>query len=81
MGINARRRIGGEIADIVRAEARTHRTLLDDLPAHVDPCGENGEFHTCVSAGPMFANPLELEAGEVVTREPFVWTDLELRHA
>ena len=57
------------------------RSLLDDLPAHVDPCGENGEFHTCVSAGPMFANPLDLEAGEVVTREPFVWTDLELRHA
>ena len=57
------------------------KSLLDDLPAHVDPCGENGEFHTCVSAGPMFANPLDLEAGEVVTREPFVWTDLELRHA
>jgi uncharacterized protein (TIGR00290 family) len=57
------------------------RSLLDDLPAHVDPCGENGEFHTCVSAGPMFANPLDLEAGEIVTREPFVWTDLELRHA
>ena len=57
------------------------RSLLDDLPAHVDPCGENGEFHTCVSAGPMFANPLDLETGEVVTREPFVWTDLELRHA
>ena len=57
------------------------RSLLDDLPAHVDPCGENGEFHTCVSAGPMFANPLDLEAGEIVTREPFVWTDLQLRHA
>ena len=56
------------------------RSLLDDLPAHVDPCGENGEFHTCVSAGPMFANALELETGQVVTREPFVWTDLELRH-
>ena len=57
------------------------RSLLADLPAHVDPCGENGEFHTCVSAGPMFANPIDLEPGEVVTREPFVWTDLELRHA
>jgi uncharacterized protein (TIGR00290 family) len=56
------------------------RSLLDDLPASVDPCGENGEFHTCVSAGPMFANALDLEAGEIVTREPFVWTDLELRH-
>lgn len=57
------------------------RALLGDLPAHVDPCGENGEFHTCVSAGPMFANALDLETGEVVTREPFVWTDLELREA
>jgi uncharacterized protein (TIGR00290 family) len=57
------------------------RSLLDDLPPHVDPCGENGEFHTCVSAGPMFANALDLETGEVVTREPFVWTDLELRQA
>jgi uncharacterized protein (TIGR00290 family) len=57
------------------------RSLLDDLPAGVDPCGENGEFHTCVSAGPMFANALDLQTGEVVTREPFVWTDLELRQA
>jgi uncharacterized protein (TIGR00290 family) len=57
------------------------RSLLDALPANVDPCGENGEFHTCVSAGPMFANALDLQAGEVVTREPFVWTDLELRQA
>ena len=57
------------------------RSLLNDLPAHVDPCGENGEFHTCVSAGPMFANSLDLAAGEVVTREPFIWTDLELQHA
>ena len=57
------------------------RSLLDDLPPPVDPCGENGEFHTCVSAGPMFANALDLETGEVVTREPFVWTDLELRQA
>ena len=57
------------------------RALLEDLPAHIDPCGENGEFHTCVSGGPMFARSLELAAGEMVTREPFVWTDLELRDA
>lgn len=57
------------------------RSLLDDLPAHVDPCGEHGEFHTCVSGGPMFADSLNLEPGEVVTREPFVWTDFELRQA
>jgi len=54
------------------------RSLLDDLPAGVDPCGENGEFHTCVYAGPMFRAPLVLEPGETVTREPFIWRDLQL---
>jgi uncharacterized protein (TIGR00290 family) len=54
------------------------RSLLDELPSGIDPCGENGEFHTCVYAGPMFHNPLTLEPGEVVTREPFVWRDLQL---
>lgn len=50
--------------------------LLDELPPGVDPCGENGEFHTCVYAGPMFSAPLRLEGGEFVTREPFTWADL-----
>ena len=54
------------------------RALLDELPADVDPCGENGEFHTCVYAGPMFAHPLPLANGELVIRDPFVWTDLRL---
>jgi uncharacterized protein (TIGR00290 family) len=54
------------------------RSLLDDLPSGIDPCGENGEFHTCVYAGPMFSHPLTLEPGEIVTREPFVWRDLQL---
>ena len=54
------------------------RILLEDLPSGIDPCGENGEFHTCVYAGPMFQKPLALEPGEVVTREPFVWRDLQL---
>src|SRR3546814_12883136 len=44
--------------------------LLDDLPAGVDPCGENGEFHTCVSDGPMFVAPLAIERGDTVLREP-----------
>jgi uncharacterized protein (TIGR00290 family) len=57
------------------------RTLLSELPAGVDPCGENGEFHTCVTAGPMFHNPLDVEPGETVAREPFIWTDLGLRRA
>jgi len=49
--------------------------LLADLPPHVDPCGENGEFHTCVYAGPMFRAPLQLQSGDVVRRGPFVWMD------
>ena len=54
------------------------RALLNELPPDVDPCGENGEFHTCVYAGPMFAHPLALATGEQVIRDPFVWTDLRL---
>jgi uncharacterized protein (TIGR00290 family) len=53
--------------------------LLADLPSAVDPCGENGEFHTCVYAGPMFSQPLVLVAGEQVRRDPFVWSDLLLQ--
>ena len=52
------------------------RELLQELPPGIDPCGENGEFHTCVYAGPMFRAPLLLAPGETVTREPFVWRDL-----
>jgi len=50
-------------------------SLLTDLPAGIDPCGENGEFHTCVYAGPMFDRPLEIATGEAVTRPPFSWRD------
>ncbi len=52
-----------------------NRELIEELPAGVDPCGENGEFHTCVHAGPMFRSPLALEPGETVTRAPFTWAD------
>jgi diphthamide synthase (EF-2-diphthine--ammonia ligase) len=53
--------------------------LLDALPPGVDPCGENGEFHTCVSAGPMFAQPLALVRGETVLRDGrFGYTDFLL---
>ena len=52
--------------------------LLADLPARVDPCGENGEFHTAVIGGPMFERPLPVELGEVVERGRFVFVDLLL---
>jgi uncharacterized protein (TIGR00290 family) len=50
--------------------------LLADLPASVDPCGENGEFHTFVHAGPIFAEPIACATGEVVERDGFVFCDL-----
>lgn len=53
-------------------------SLLAELPAHVDPCGENGEFHSCVYAGPMFAAPIALEPGEIVTRDRFVYADFRI---
>ena len=52
------------------------RALLDDLPAAVDPCGENGEFHTVVVGGPGFAHPVDVEVGEVVERDGFVFADV-----
>ncbi len=52
-------------------------TLLNDLPANVDPCGENGEFHTFVYAGPIFQHPLRIEKGTKVLREErFCYCDL-----
>lgn len=54
--------------------------LLAALPAGTDPCGENGEFHTCVQAGPMFSHALSIERGETILREErFAYTDFELQ--
>ena len=52
--------------------------LLDELPAGVDPCGENGEFHTFVHAGPMFRTPIPITMGEIVKRDGFIFTDVLL---
>lgn len=52
------------------------RTLLAELPDDVDPCGENGEFHTMVIAGPMFRRPIPVRIGETVTRDGFVFADV-----
>ena len=52
-------------------------SLLADLPKGVDPCGENGEFHTFVHSGPLFREPVRFSIGETVVRdERFVYTDL-----
>jgi uncharacterized protein (TIGR00290 family) len=54
--------------------------LLEDLPAGVDPCGENGEFHTFVWDGPGFTQPIPVEVGEVVHRDRFAFCDVTARH-
>jgi len=58
------------------AGRRFDAQLLEDLPPGVDPCGENGEFHTVVSAGPMLAAPIAVRVGEVVERDGFVFADV-----
>lgn len=67
------RRLSARFAGRVWSES-----LLAELPPDVDPCGENGEFHTFVAAGPMFRAPLSVRAGEVVERDGFVFADLLL---
>jgi uncharacterized protein (TIGR00290 family) len=53
--------------------------LLADLPDGVDPCGENGEFHTCVVAGPIFSRRLAVTPGERVERDGYAYCDLVMR--
>lgn len=60
----------------VLAGARYDAAFLDALPDGIDPCGENGEFHTVVTAGPMFSAPIPVHMGETVTREGFVFSDV-----
>ena len=52
------------------------RELLGNLAADVDPCGENGEFHTCVYAGPMFSHEIPVMAGDRVERDGFWFCDV-----
>jgi uncharacterized protein (TIGR00290 family) len=62
--------------DPAYAGRRYDERLLAELPPGVDPCGENGEFHTFVSAGPIFAEPIACETGRIVERDGFVFCDL-----
>lgn len=58
------------------AGRRFDAQLLRELPPGVDPCGENGEFHTFANAGPMFSRQIAVSAGEIVERDGFVFADL-----
>ena len=58
------------------AGRRFEAGLLDELPAGTDPCGENGEFHSFVSAGPMLSRKISVRVGETVERDGFAFADL-----
>jgi uncharacterized protein (TIGR00290 family) len=58
------------------AGRRFDRHLLRELPPDIDPCGENGELHTVVTAGPMFKAAIPVTIGETVERDGFVFTDV-----
>lgn len=58
------------------AGRRWSEKLLNELPENIDPCGENGEFHTVVVGGPMFREPIPVHIAETVEREGFIFTDI-----
>ena len=58
------------------AGRRFDRVLVEALPAGIDPCGENGEFHSFVSGGPMLSRKVAVKTGETVERDGFAYTDL-----
>jgi len=65
----------------MRFAGRDFSEVAADGIADVDPCGENGEFHTFCHAGPMFRTAIPIETGDVVTRDGFVFCDLRLAEA
>jgi len=67
------RRLAPEFAGRIWDEA-----FLRELPPEIDPCGENGEFHTFAFTGPMFRVPISVRPGEIVTRDGFVFADVFL---
>ena len=64
-------RVGADFAG-----RQDHSELLRDLPVEVDPCGENGEFHTFVYAAPIFRQPISVRVGEIVARDGRHYADL-----
>jgi len=58
------------------AGRRFDHALLADLPAAVDPCGERGEYHTCVVAGPMFSRRIDVTVGATIEQDGYAYTDL-----
>jgi uncharacterized protein (TIGR00290 family) len=68
--------VDARVLDESFAGAEVDRKLIERLPAGVDPCGENGEFHTFVYDGPLFARPVGFARGELTTEDGFHFRDL-----
>jgi uncharacterized protein (TIGR00290 family) len=68
--------IDTKVLDPSFAGRELDESFFRDLPPHVDPCGENGEFHTFVFDGPLFHSPIPVRTGAVVNRDGFVFCDL-----
>ena len=68
--------IDNKVLDRSFAGRELDDAFLRDLPVGVDPCGENGEFHTFVFEGPIFREPIPLRTGEIIERDSFVYCDL-----
>jgi uncharacterized protein (TIGR00290 family) len=68
--------VDGKILDRSFAGRELDESFFRDLPPLVDPCGENGEFHTFVFDGPIFHEAIPVRTGEVIERDSFVFCDL-----
>ena len=68
--------IDSRVLDPSYAGRELDASFFADLPPGVDPCGENGEFHTFVFDGPIFTRPVDFTLGEVVQRDSFIFRDL-----
>jgi len=68
--------IDSKVLDPSFAGRELDASFFADLPPTVDPCGENGEFHTFVFDGPIFSRPIGFTFGEVVQRDSFIFRDL-----
>ena len=73
--------VDGRLLSAAHAGMSYDEAFLASLPPGVDPCGENGEFHSLVVAGPLLSRPLELDQGERVERDGFHYVDLVPRGA
>jgi uncharacterized protein (TIGR00290 family) len=68
--------VNGQVLPGSFAGRELDEAFFKDLPPGIDPCGENGEFHTFVFDGPIFHHPIPVRTGEVVERDSFVFCDL-----